>query len=106
MALVTIASDASVDASTAQFAPQLSGDLIAGENLLACAPCYIKAADGLVYMCNATTAGVEAARLAGFAPRAVVAGQPCTLYGVGTRFDFDLTGGWCGAVDGRVVGYA
>lgn len=92
MALVTIASDASVDTSTAQFAPQVAGDVIAGEAILACAPCYIKAADGLAYMTNATAAGTEATRIAGVSPRAVVAGQAMTLLGIGTRLRYAASG--------------
>lgn len=91
MALVTIAADASVDGSTALTAPQISGELIAGEDLLACAPCYIKNADGLVYMSNGTAAN-EAAGFDGFTPRAYKAGQAVTLFGVGTRFRYAAAG--------------
>lgn len=90
MALVTRAADASVDASTAMFSQQLTG-LMAGEDLDAVAPCYIKASDGLVYMCNATAA-TEPAKCYGFTPRAVKSGQPVTLFGVGTRFRYSAAG--------------
>lgn len=87
MADVTRASTAHVDASTAQFAPQLSGGLIAGEALDAVAPCYIKASDGKVYMSNGTAANA-AAKVDGFTPVSYAAGEPCTLYGPGTRFGY------------------
>lgn len=90
MALVTRSANASLDVSTAQFAPQIP-DLVAGEALDAAAPCYIKAADGKVYMCNAAAAD-EKAVLAGFTARAVAAGQPVTLFGLGTRFHYADSG--------------
>ena len=86
MASVTKDPNASVDASTAMFAAQITG-LIAGENIGVCAPCYIKAADGKVYQSNGTAAN-EAAKFDGFAPRAALAGQPITLYGIGTRMRY------------------
>lgn len=75
-----------MDASTGMFAPQIT-DLIAGEDIDAAAPCYIAAADGKVYMFDATAAN-EKARLAGFCPRAAKAGQPVTLFGAGARFSY------------------
>lgn len=90
MALVTRSSDASIDAVTAQKAPQISG-LLAGEDLDMAAPCYIKASDGKVYMTNATAAN-EAAKVYGFTPRAVKSGQPVTLFGLGTRFRYAASG--------------
>lgn len=90
MALVTMASDVSIDAVTAQKSPQISG-LVAGEDLLAGAPCYIKAADGKVYQSNGTAATAPAT-CAGFAPRAVKSGQPVTLFGAGTRFRYAAAG--------------
>jgi hypothetical protein len=68
------------------YAPQLSG-LLAGENLDVVAPCYLKSADGKLYMCDATLAD-EKAECVGFTPRAVISGQPVTLYGLGTRFRY------------------
>jgi hypothetical protein len=87
MALVTPAVDLSIDTSTAMYADQITG-LYAGEDLLACAPCYIKAADDKVYQANGTAATEPATSYAGFTPRAVKAGQPCTLFGTGTRFRY------------------
>lgn len=98
MALVTIASDASFDTGTASRAPHISGDMIAGEALLACAPCYIKASDGKVYMCNGTAAGTETTRLAGFCPKAVAAGNPVDLFGLGTRMRYAASGLTPGAI--------
>lgn len=86
MASVTRDPNASIDASTAMFAAQITG-LIAGENLNACAPCYVKAADGKVYQSNGV-AVAEAAKFDGFAARSALAGQPITLYGVGTRMRY------------------
>lgn len=85
MALVTRSADASVDASTASVAPQISG-LIAGEDLDVAAPCYIHT-DGKAYMCDATSADAKAV-MAGFTPRAVKSGQPVTLYSGGARFRY------------------
>lgn len=90
MTLLTRASTASIDTSTAQFAPQIP-DLIAGEDLAIAAPCYIKSSDGKVYMSNGTAAN-EAAEFAGFTARAVLAGQPATLFGLGTRFRYAASG--------------
>lgn len=106
MALVTRDAAASMDASTGMFAPQIT-DLIAGENLDAAAPCYIGSADGKVYMCNATAAGTQTTRCAGFTPRAALAGQPITLFSVGARFSYGsaLTPGsilYLGATAGRL----
>lgn len=91
MALVTRDSSASIDASTGSFAPQITGDLIAGEDLDTVAPCYIKNSDGKVYMSNATAAN-EASKVAGFTPRAYKAGQAVTLFGLGTRFRYAASG--------------
>jgi len=76
---------ASIDASTAMFAAQITG-LIAGEDLVI-GPCYVKAADGKVYKSNGTAVN-EAAKFDGFAARAALLGQPVTLYGVGTRLRY------------------
>lgn len=90
MALVTIASDASVDTVSAQTAPQRTG-LVAGEALLACAPCVLKS-DGLVYMSNGTAADASA-QFDGFTPRAYQAGDSnVTLLGIGTRMRYAASG--------------
>lgn len=85
MALVARSVDASMDASTGQFAPQISG-LICGEDIDVAAPCYI-ATDGLVYMFDGTAANVKAV-FAGFSPRACKSGQPVTLFAAGARFGY------------------
>ena len=105
MALVTRASSAQMDVSTGQFAPQITG-LVAGEDLDAAAPCYIKSSDGKVYMSNGTAA-TEPAEVVGFTPRAAKSGQPVTLFGKGTRFSYGsgLTPGdvyYIGATKGRL----
>lgn len=84
MAAVTRKTNVGMDASTAQFAPQITG-LVAGEDIAVGAPCYIKAADGKIYNSNGTAAN-EAAKVDGFSPRNAKAGQALTLYGRGTRF--------------------
>ncbi len=86
MALLTRAADASVDASTAMFAPQVAG-LVAGEDIDACAPCYVKAADGKVYMTNGTAANA-AAKVDGWSAQAAKAGQGVTLLGPGMRIRY------------------
>lgn len=86
MATLTRASSASLDASTGMFAAQISG-LIAGEAIDPVAPCYIKAADGKVYMSNGTAANA-AAKVDGFSALAAAAGEPVTLFGPGTRFRY------------------
>ena len=87
MALITRSATARVDASSAQFAPQISGDYLAGEDLDAAAPCYIKASDGKIYMSNGTAAN-EAAKFDGMTPRSYKAGEAVTLYGPGTKFEY------------------
>jgi hypothetical protein len=104
MALLTRDANASVDASTAMFAPQITG-LIAGEALDACAPCRIHT-DGKAYMSNGTAADAEA-KVDGFTPRAAAAGQAITLFGPGTRMRYgtSLTPGanyYLGGTDGRL----
>lgn len=106
MALITRSAAAKVDASSAQFAPQISGDLYAGEALDIAAPCYIKASDGRVYMSNGTVAN-EAAKCDGFTPKTYTLGEPVTLYGPGTKFEYGtgLTPGadlFVGATAGRL----
>lgn len=106
MTLVTKAADASLDAASAMFAPQISGRT-AGEALDALAPCYIKQSDGFVYMSNATAAN-EAAGIDGFTPRAYASGDSnVTLFGLGTkmRYATGMTAGaplYIGATAGRL----
>lgn len=87
MADVTRVAGASMDASTGMFAPQITGNLYAGEALAACAPCYIKAADGKVYQSNGTAAN-EAAKFDGMTPEAYAVGDAIALFGVGARFRY------------------
>jgi hypothetical protein len=94
-----------MDASTGMYAPQVTG-LIAGEDLDAVAPCYIRSADGLVMMSNGTAVN-EAAEFVGFTPRAARSGQAVTLFGLGARFRYGtgLTPGdvfFLGATAGRL----
>lgn len=85
MALLPRGSDASVDASTAMFAEQVSG-LVAGEAIDALAACHI-ASDGKVYMSNGTAADADA-KVDGFSAQAAAAGQGVTLFGRGTRMRY------------------
>jgi len=84
-----------MDTNTGMFAPQLSGDFTAGEDLLAVAPCYLKTSDGLVYMSNGTAAD-EAAEFVGFTPKSYKAGQSVTLFGIGARFKYAAFSGQVG----------
>jgi len=91
MALVTVSAVAGIDASSAMFAPQISDGLVAGADLggtaQAVTACYIKGSDGKVYPCDGTAAA-EAANLAGFAARYTKSGEPVTLFGIGTKFEY------------------
>ena len=105
MALLTRASTASVDTSTAMFAAQVAG-LVAGENIDGCAPCYVKASDGKIYMSNGT-ANNAAAKVDGFSAQACKAGSGVTLLGPGVRMSYGtgLTIGslyYVGATAGRL----
>lgn len=85
MATVTRATSPSMDANQAN--QVAAGELYAGEELLAVAPCYIKASDGKVYLCDGA-ANNEAAKFHGFTPKRYLAGEPVTLFGAGSRFKF------------------
>ena len=90
MAAVTKASDAHIDANTAMYAGHLAGDLVAGEDLTACAFCYIKT-DGLVYMTTGAAA-TEVSRLAGVTPKAVKTGQVVDLLSAPLRMRYAASG--------------
>lgn len=106
MALVPRDSGASVDATSARYSDQIAGDLIAGEDIDAVAPCRI-AADGMAYMSDATAADANA-NIDGFSPVDYKQGEAMTLYGKGTRFGYSaggLTPGatlYIGATKGRL----
>lgn len=78
---------AGLDTSQGMTAPHLAGDVIAGAALDPVSPCYIKGADGKVYMSNGTAAN-EAAKFDGFTAKAYKLGQAVTLFGVGARFRY------------------
>lgn len=110
MALVTVSAVAGLDASSAMYAPQISDGLVAGADIgsasQAVTPCYIKASDGKVYPCDATAAD-EKARLAGFCALYRKTGEPVTLFGIGTKFEYGtgMTPGallFLGATAGRL----
>lgn len=103
MSLITRSANASIDANQAR---QILAGLLAGETIPEACPCYIKTSDGLLYMANGTAAN-EAAEVVGFSARAVVAGNPVTLFGPGSRFQYGsgLTPGnvlYLGATAGRL----
>lgn len=89
MALVTQATAITVETRTAQHANQIPASLglIAGEALLAAAPCYIKASDGKVYMSNGAAA-TEPAELDGFTGKSYAIGEPVSLWGRGVIFEY------------------
>lgn len=92
MALLThTPAEVDLDARNGQRCPVISGGLVAGEALLAAAPCYIKASDGKVYMSNGTS-NDEAARVHGFTPSAYASGETVSLYGLGARFRYAASG--------------
>jgi hypothetical protein len=86
MALVTQSSNVSMDAASGGLAPHLSDGLVAGEALLAGAPCYVKS-DGAVWMSNGTAANAAAA-IHGFTPKAYAVGQAVSLFGKGAKFEY------------------
>ncbi len=105
MALLARSLSASADTGSMIRAPQIAGDLYAGEALDIAAPCRIHS-DGLVYMSDGT-ADDAAAHVEGFTARAVAVGQPVTLFGAGTRFGYgtSLTPGaryYAAATPGRL----
>lgn len=79
MANITISTRASVDASTALYAFQISGK-VAGADVTAGQPVYLRQSDDKMY--PFATGEV----LAGIAARNAKAGQPVTVFGIGTRF--------------------
>lgn len=105
MSLVTRASDASLDMSSGVFAPQITGNLYAGEDLDAAAPCRIHS-DGKVMMSNGAAADANAG-FDGFTPKDYKQGEPVTLFGIGARFKYGsgLTPGatlYIAGTDGRL----
>lgn len=105
MALLTRSTTASADANQIMYAPQVAGDLYAGEALDAAAPCYIKNSDGLVYMSNGTAA-TEPAGYDGTTPQAYAVGEAVTLHCFGRyKYGTGLTPGakyYIGATKGRL----
>lgn len=105
MSLLTRSTTASPDTNSIMYAPQIAGDLFAGEALDACAPCYIKASDGLVYMSNGTAA-TEPAGYDGTTPTSYAIGEAVTLNLFGRyKYGTGLTIGakyYIGATKGRL----
>jgi len=89
MTVLSVNTNASLDAVSAQRVPFISG-LFAGEALDAVVPCYIHT-DGLVYELVSTSGSVAANAakpLAGFTADSVAIGGPVTLFRNGARFDY------------------
>jgi hypothetical protein len=84
--MTVIAKSATPSMSTVGATQVVAGNIYAGEELEAVAPCYIKS-DGKVYMCDGV-ADAEAAKFVGFTARHTELGEPVTLYGFGTRFKY------------------
>jgi hypothetical protein len=108
MALITRLSNVTLETISAAHANQIPAalGLVAGEALDAAAPCYIKASDGKVYMSNGTSAN-EAAKVDGFTGKSYASGEPVSLWGRGTLFEYGsgLTIGatyYIGATAGRL----
>ena len=85
MTVIAKSASPSIDANQAN--QVAAGNLYAGEDLAAVAPCYIKASDGKVYMSDGA-ANNEAAKFHGFTARATLANEPVTLFGAGSRFKY------------------
>lgn len=88
MALVTRNSLVTAETISAVHANQIPASLgvVAGAAIDGGAPCRI-ASDGKAYMTDATAADALAS-VDGFSPKAYVAGQPVTLVGRGTIFEY------------------
>lgn len=78
MAVITRNTVISPDTNTLVKSLQIAGELVAGEALLAGAPCYISISDGKVYM--SANALAEIATIHGYPIKAYAAGQQLTLY--------------------------
>jgi hypothetical protein len=85
MAVIEKSSSPSMDANQAR--QVATGELYAGEDLSAVAPCYIKGSDNKVYMSDGAASN-EAAKFHGFTPKSYLEGEPVTLFGLGSRFKY------------------
>lgn len=75
-----------VDANSARVAPQISGLLAGEDGIKAGMPCRVDS-NGEIVRSNASSAGDEA-NVDGFAATDADTGDPVTLYGAGTRFQY------------------
>ena len=89
MAAITKGSSASMDATSIMFLIPVHG--VAGEDIAICDACYLKGADNKVWRASGAAIN-EAARLLGFAPKAVKAGDPIECFGVGTKMNYTDSG--------------
>ena len=105
MALITKASNVSIDVNTSKRLPPIS-PLTAGEDLAAGAPCYIHS-DGDVRECISTVVEFGEVEYVGFTPIAYLDGEVVTLFGKGLRLNYasGMTPGtqlWVSATAGRL----
>jgi len=107
MALVARRANVTIEGISAAYVTQIPASigLRAGAALDAGAPCRV-AADGLVYMTDATAADALA-RVMGWTGKAYTIGEPVTLHGAGAIFEYGtgLTPGatlFAGATAGRL----
>lgn len=98
MTLITRRTGVTVETISGVHAPKIPASLglVAGEALDAAAPCYIKASDGKVYMSSGASA-TEVAELDGFTGKSYAIGEPVTLFGKGTIFEYAASGLTIGA---------
>ena len=90
MALVTVASDAGLDATSGAVNPQLAGDYYAGEALFACAVVQLKS-DGKIWLANGSAADANA-MIVGMVPRDYQVGEPVTVFTAGAQFRYAASG--------------
>lgn len=98
-------SNPSIEAVSAVIIPPIVA--IMAEDIDPLAPCLLNS-DGEIEMSNGTTVGATSAFI-GVAARGGLAGQPGSLYGVGTQFEWDDQGGltpgapyFIGTTDGTI----
>lgn len=93
MAMITRSSKASTSTLNPPASNRFGSGLIAGEDLPAMCPCYVKASDGRVWKSNGTALN-PAADVVGWTAMPADAGEPVTLmFDVSARYGSGLTPG-------------
>lgn len=87
MAVVARPTNCGIDLTSARFMPAFKA--ILGEDVEACTPLRIDPADGMLY--KADGAALATTEFMGISPRAGVASEPMTVFGVGTVFSYSGT---------------